>query len=135
MKASLSNYRQSPRKVRLVGNLIKGKRAADALVELSFLPKRAALPMKTLLESAIANAKVAGVDKESLVVSTVRVDKGVVLKRRLPRARGMATPINKRTSHVTIVLSESAAKKSKGKSVVKKAKSKKPAPKKVKKTA
>lgn len=116
MKASLYNYRQSPRKVRLVGDLIKGKPVNTALVELSFLPKRAALPIEKLLRSAVANAKQTGMDADTLVVSNVRVDKGLVIKRRMPRARGMATPINKRTSHVEITLKVGEAKK-KGKAV------------------
>ncbi len=115
MKASLVNYRQSPRKVRLVGDLIKGKSVATALVELSFLPKRAALPIEKLLRSALANAKQSGVSEDGLVVASVRVDKGLVIKRRMPRARGMATPINKRTSHVEITLKVGEPKK-KGKS-------------------
>ena len=111
MKASLVNYRQSPRKVRLVGDLIKGKSVNTALVELSFLPKRAALPIEKLLRSAVANAKQTGTDTDTLVVSNVRVDKGLVIKRRMPRARGMATPINKRTSHVEITLKVGEPKK------------------------
>lgn len=117
MKAYLKNYRQAPRKVRLVANAIKGKRVDDALVTLSFLPKRAALPLSKLLQSAMANARAQGISTDMLVVSSLRVDKGVVLKRRLPRARGMATPINKRNSHVAIVLAEKAPKAKKEKAV------------------
>ena len=117
MKAYLKNYRQAPRKVRLVANAIKGKRVDDALVTLSFLPKRAALPLSKLLLSAMANARAQGISTDMLVVSSLRVDKGIVLKRRLPRARGMATPINKRNSHVAIVLAEKAPKAKKGKAV------------------
>src|ERR1700752_66379 len=98
MKAFLKNYRQSPRKVRLVAGLIKGKRVADAFVHLNALPKRASLPIKQLLTSAVANAKVAGISDENLVVSNVTVDKGIVMKRMMPRARGSGSRINKRTS-------------------------------------
>ncbi len=131
MKAYLKNYRQSPRKVRSVANTVKGKRVSDALVILSFLPKRAALPLTKLVESAVANARAQGVSVENLVVSSIRVDKGIVLKRRLPRARGMATPINKRNSHVAVVLAEKAPKVKKGKATVEKAAAPKAAPKKV----
>ncbi len=126
MKAFLKNYRQSPRKVRLVGDAIKGKRVADAAVYLSFLPKRAALPMQKLLSSAVANAKQAGESMDDLVVASVRTDKGIVLKRMMPRARGSAFRINKRTSHVTLTL----ASKSANVKTAKKVATKKPAAKK-----
>ena len=107
MKATLRNYRQSPRKVRLVTNLIKGRSVKEALVVLSSLPKKAADPVKKLLASATANAKSAhNVDKDTLVIQNVRVDKGIVFKRYQPRARGRAAPIRKRTSHISVVLSE-----------------------------
>lgn len=119
MKAFLKNYRQSPRKVRLVGDLIKGKKVSDAETELNALPKRASLPIKKLLDSAVANAKQVGVEKENLMVLNVRVDKGIVLKRFRPRARGSASRINKRNSHVEISLKERDA--STGKKAIKKA--------------
>ncbi len=118
MKASLSNYRQSPRKVRLVANLIKGKKVSDAEVALSFLVKRASLPISNLLNSAVANAKQNnGIDKENLFVKNLTVDKGIVMKRFMPRARGMSSAINKRTSHVLIVLEEKTTTAKKGKAV------------------
>ncbi len=105
MKAILKNYRQSPRKTRLVGDAIVGKRAVDAIDQLRFMPKRAATPVLKLLESAVVNAmNTTDVDKNDLVVKSVRVDKGIVLKRMMPRARGSAYRINKRTSHVAIEL-------------------------------
>lgn len=105
MKAILKNYRQSPRKTRLVGDAIVGKRAVDAIDQLRFMPKRAANPVLKLLESAVVNAlNTTDVDKNDLVVKSVRVDKGIVLKRMMPRARGSAYRINKRTSHVAIEL-------------------------------
>ena len=106
MKAFLKNYRQSPRKVALVAELIKGKRVAEALIILDNLPKRASLPINKLLVSAISNAKNLGINEENLVVENVTVNKGIVLKRIMPRARGSASRINKRTSHVEITLSE-----------------------------
>ena len=105
MKANLSNYRQSPRKVGLVAGLIRGKTVAQARVALKFANKRASLPVSKLLESAVSNAKNMGVaDVESLKVQEVQVNKGRVLKRIMPRARGSASRINKRSSHVSIIL-------------------------------
>lgn len=106
MKAFLKNYRQSPRKVRLVAELIKSKRVAEALLILNTLPKRASGPIEKLLTSAIANAKQAGASVENLFVENVTVNKGIVLKRSMPRARGSASRINKRTSHIMLTLSE-----------------------------
>ncbi len=135
MKASLPNYRQSPRKVRLVADLVKGKSVLDAELGLSFLPKRAAAPFLVLLNSAVANAMVSGaVQKENLVVSDIRVDKGVTLKRFMPRARGSASRINKRSSHVLLILAEKAPKAKKEKKT-KAVAEKKAAPKKVKSEA
>lgn len=114
MQASLSNYKQSPRKVRLITDLVKGKRVSAALTELSFLPKRGALPVKKLIASAVANAlNNLGVSVDNLYVKDIRVDKGIVLHRRMPRARGSAFPIKKRTSHLIVVLAEKEAKKEK----------------------
>ncbi len=110
MKAFLKNYRQSPRKVRLVADLLKGKKVPDALVELDFLAKRASTPLKKLLESAIANAKASGANMEDLFIKEFRVDKGLIMKRFMPRAMGRASRINKRTSHVMLVLGEKAKK-------------------------
>ncbi len=105
--ASLQNYRQSPRKVRLVANLIKGKRVPEALSTLKFVTKRATSPLARLVSSAAANAKNNfNLNPETLFIKEMRVDVGATLKRRMSRARGMAYPINKRTSHVTLVLAE-----------------------------
>ena len=105
MKAYLKSYRQAPRKVRLVGNLIKGKTAERAVVLLDGLPKRASGPIKKLLLSAVANAKQSdGLALSDLFVKEVRVDQGVILKRHMPRSRGSASPIHKHTSHVMLEL-------------------------------
>lgn len=109
MKAFITNYRQSPRKVRLVANLIKGRNVPQALVELDFLAKRAGTPLKKLLLSAVANAKVQGIEKENLMIKELRVDKGVTLKRMMPRAMGRGARINKRTSNIALILSERVA--------------------------
>ncbi len=112
MKAFLKNYRQSPRKVRKVADLIKGKDVEEAISLLDFLAKRAGFPIKKLLLSAVANAKETGADKADLFVKDLRVDKGIVMKRIMPAAMGSAHRINKRTSHITLLL---AAKESKEK--------------------
>ena len=108
MKAFLKNYRQSPRKVRFVAELIKGKRVAEALLLLDTLPKRASLPLKKLVDSAVSNASSNNslIDPKDLFVENITVNKGIVLKRIMPRARGSASRINKRTSHVFITLTE-----------------------------
>lgn len=103
MKAILRNYRQSPRKVRLVADLVRGKTVVRALAELDHLPKRAALPLKKLLASAVANAGPA-VKTETLVVKSITVNQGRTAKRSRPAARGSAHPIRKRSSHVAVVL-------------------------------
>lgn len=103
--ARLNDYRQSPRKVRLVANLVKGKKIEEAKNTLAFLIKRASKPLADLLDSAISNASHNfNLSADKLYIKEFRVDEGVVLKRRMPRARGMAYPINKRTSHVFIQL-------------------------------
>ncbi len=110
MKAFLKNYRQSPRKVRLVADLVKGKKIDEAMLELDFLVKRASLPILKLIKSAVANAKVLGMDEANLIVKDLRVDKGIVMKRMMPRAMGRGARINKRTSHVTVILAEKVEK-------------------------
>ncbi len=105
MKARLKNYRQAPRKVRLVADLIRGKEVGRALTELEYLPKRASRVMRKLVESAVANAEHNfKVSPENLFIKEVRVDKGITLKRWRARARGVAKRINKRTSNIIITL-------------------------------
>ena len=105
MKAKLSNYRQSPRKGRLVADLVRGKQVGEAVIALTHLPKRASAPVKKLIESAIANAVSAGkAKKEDLYIKEIAVDKGVVLKRMRPGAHGRSYPLHKHTSHVRVVL-------------------------------
>ena len=101
MKASLNNYRHAPRKVRLVTDLVKGKSVVQAEAMLNHLIKKASLPIKKLLNSAVANTTL---PKEDLFIKSITVDKGVVLKRWMPRAMGRAFPIHKHTSHVVIEL-------------------------------
>ncbi|MDD3694147.1 MAG: 50S ribosomal protein L22 [Candidatus Pacebacteria bacterium] len=105
MKASLKNYRQSPRKVRLVADLVRGKKVDQALGELKFLPKRASHVMSKLINSAVANAEHNfKVSSDQLIVKDISIDQGVTLKRYRPRARGVAKRINKRTSNIYLSL-------------------------------
>lgn len=110
MKATLSNYSQSPRKTRLVTNLVKGKSVAEALVALKFLEKRAADPIAKLISSALANAEKQGEDGKTLFVQSIAVDKGLVRVKFMPRAFGRASPIRRRMSHVTVTLGKKEAK-------------------------
>ncbi len=111
MKAYLKNYRQAPRKVRLVAGLIRGKNVEVAMAQLDFLAKRGASPIKKLLLSAVANAKQKGIEKENLFIKELMVDKGVTMKRMMPAAMGTGHRINKRTSHITLVLAEKVEKR------------------------
>lgn len=112
-RAELKNYRQSPRKVRLVADTVRGKSVSEALTLLSFVPKRAALPLQKLVLSALANAKNLSMIEDNLIVKEMRVDAGPTLYRRQPRSRGMANPLRKRTSRVNVVLAEGKPKKAK----------------------
>lgn len=130
MKAILKTYRQSPRKVRLLVDLIRGKKVEQAKTALMFADKKAAGVVLKLLNSAVSNAKNnSSIDLENLFVKTASVDKGVTMKRSMPRARGSAYPINKRTSHILIELAvregKVAKEVSKGEKTTLKAKSKK----------
>jgi len=104
MKATVSNYAQSPRKVRLVSDLVKGKGIEEALTLLKFEMRRAADPLAKLIASAVANAENKGERAGDLVIQNITVNKGIVLKRFMPRAFGRATPLRRRRSHVTVTL-------------------------------
>ncbi|MBT6254417.1 50S ribosomal protein L22 [Candidatus Uhrbacteria bacterium] len=106
-KAKLRFLRMSPRKVRLLADMVRGMDVANAIIQLTFSSKDAARPVRKLIESAAANAvNNHGMEKEKLVVSTITVDGGPTIKRSTPRAHGRATPIRKRTSHVNVILTE-----------------------------
>ncbi|OGZ05773.1 MAG: 50S ribosomal protein L22 [Candidatus Lloydbacteria bacterium RIFCSPHIGHO2_02_FULL_54_17] len=107
--ATLTSYRQSPRKVRLVADLVKGKSVEAALSELRYRSKRAAPVFEKLIRSAVANAKMLGMNEKALMVKDIRVDKGPVMKRSMPRAHGRAFPIHKHTSHIVVSLSSTEA--------------------------
>jgi large subunit ribosomal protein L22 len=106
MKATLTNYHQPPRKVRLVADLIRGKSVPQARVALSFLDKKSAPAMVKLLDSAIANARFSNenLDVDMLFVKTLTVDKGVTLKRVRPFKQGRAGRLHKIMSTVKMEL-------------------------------
>jgi large subunit ribosomal protein L22 len=107
VKARLRFARISPRKARLVADLVRGKRSEEALNILSFTKKASAKILIKLLKSAIANAtQKKTIDIDRLYVKQIMVDQGPTMKRFQPRALGRATTIRKRTSHIHIILDE-----------------------------
>lgn len=104
--ATVRYIRMSPKKIRLMADLIRGKKVSAAQVQLMVASKDAAIPLLKLLKSVSANAEGKKMDAEKLFVKSIMVDGGPTLKRSRPRAFGRAAPIRKRTSHVTIVLAE-----------------------------
>ncbi|AKG05590.1 50S ribosomal protein L22 [Salimicrobium jeotgali] len=106
-KAVAKTVRIAPRKARLVIDLIRGMDTGDAIATLRNTNRRASPIIEKVLNSAIANAEHNNeLDPDNLVVSEAFVDEGVTLKRFRPRAMGRASQINKRTSHITVVVSE-----------------------------
>lgn len=106
-KAIVKHVRIAPRKVRLVVDLIRGKQVGEAIAILRHTPRSASPIVEKLLNSAIANAEHNySMDPNNLVISKVFVDQGPTLKRFQPRSMGRANRINKRTSHITVVVSE-----------------------------
>ena len=107
IKAKLGNLRISSRKVRLVADMIRGKSTEKAAAILGFTTKKAAKPLLKLLSSALANAKNnLKLDTSHLYISKIEVNEGRKLKRMRPRARGQGYEIQKKTSHIILVLSE-----------------------------
>ena len=108
VKAVLRHTRTTPQKARLVADMIRGKNVNDAMNVLTFTRKRVAEKFQKLLKSAIANAEENHkiLDVDDLYIKTLKVDEGATWKRSLPRARGVATAIRKRTSHITLILDE-----------------------------
>lgn len=105
IKAQLRHLRITPRKVRLILSLVRGLSAKDAENQLQLMSKRGSDPVLKLLRSAIANAKnVYGIEKDSLYIHQIFANEGRTLKRWLPRAFGRASSINKRSSHIVVVL-------------------------------
>lgn len=106
-KAVLKNLRVSPRKARLLADLVRGKSVQHAIDSLKFTNKAASEPMRKLIESAVANAENNhGLDVDILWVKELKVDPGPTMKRFMPRAQGRAYTVRKRTSHVSVVLAE-----------------------------
>ncbi len=106
-RAVSRQLRIAPQKARLVVDLIRGKNVGEALMILDFVPKKAARMVTKTLKSVIANAEnTQRVNIDNLYVSRITVDEGITMKRFLPRAHGRATPLLKRTSHITIVVDE-----------------------------
>ena len=103
----LNYLRIAPRKVRLVAGLLQGLPVVEAEAQLLYERRRPAKAILKLLRSAVASAKTTKqMDTQKLYVESVRVDEGPMLKRSLPRARGSATPIHKKMSHITLTLAE-----------------------------
>jgi len=111
-KAVARDVRVTPMKARRVINLIRGKNATEAVATLMFAQQAASEPVRKVLQSAMANARVraesesVGFDERALVVSAAYVDEGPTMKRFRPRAQGRAARINKRTSHITVVVTQ-----------------------------
>ncbi|WP_054861121.1 50S ribosomal protein L22 [Gracilibacillus sp. JCM 18860] len=106
-KAVAKSIRIAPRKIRLVIDLIRGKEVGEAIAILKHTQRGASPVVEKLINSAVANAEHNyEMNPEDLYVSEAFVNEGVTLKRFRPRAQGRATQINKRTSHITVVLSE-----------------------------
>jgi len=107
VKASAKHIKMSPRKVRLVVDVARGREVDEALDQLKFVKKLAVKPIVKLINSAIASAKHDfEIEKDNLKIAEIRVDEGPTLHRWKPRAFGRATPIRKRTSHISLVLTE-----------------------------
>ena len=108
MKALLKNYHQSPRKVRLVADLIRGKSVPAARAALMYLPKKSSPAISKLLDSAVANARAVGAQADNLLVKKITVDKGAVLRRARPFARGRSGAVRKTMSIINLELGVSA---------------------------
>jgi large subunit ribosomal protein L22 len=115
-RAQARHVRVAPQKARRVVELIRGRRATEAIAVLRFAPQSASDPIRKVLESAIANARVKAdraaeaFDERNLMVRQAFIDEGPTIKRYRPRAQGRAARINKRTSHITVVVTPKAAK-------------------------
>ncbi|HEY1014139.1 MAG TPA: 50S ribosomal protein L22 [Herpetosiphonaceae bacterium] len=108
--AILRNFRMSPQKVRLVADLVRGKPVNEALAILRYMPHKAAAEIARTIKSAAANADHNfQMSPEDLVVKTIFVDAGPMLKRYMPRARGRGDRILKRTSHITVIVDDGEA--------------------------
>ncbi|MBN2723651.1 MAG: 50S ribosomal protein L22 [Deltaproteobacteria bacterium] len=106
-RAILRNLRVAPRKMRILADMIRGKSIEEAMALLTFTPKSGAKILQKLVMSAVYNAENQGMDdSESLKIERIFVDDGPIMKWRRPRSRGRAFRINKRTSHITVIVGE-----------------------------
>ena len=105
-RAVAKNINISPRKVRLVADLVKGQSVTSAIAQLKMTNKRASEPIEKLINSAVANAKNKNLDPNRLVIDTLSVDKGLTFKRALPKARGRVGIVERKFSHINLVLKE-----------------------------
>jgi large subunit ribosomal protein L22 len=106
-KAIARYIRISPQKARLVADAVKGKNVESALNVLRFMPKKGAMILRKVVESALANAtQNRAIDVDTLFIKSIHIDGGPSMKRTMPKAMGRATRIIKRTSHITVVLEE-----------------------------
>ncbi len=110
--AKLRNYPTSPRKMRLLADLIRGEKVEKALAVLEFNTKHPAVPLRKLVLSAISNwkAKNEGADESQLIVKTIFVDGGRTLKRMRPAPQGRGYRVRKRSNHVTVIVDEKVIK-------------------------
>jgi large subunit ribosomal protein L22 len=113
--AKLRNYPTSPRKMRLLADLIRGEKVEKALAVLEFNTKHPAVPLRKLILSAISNwkAKNEGADESQLIVKTIFVDGGRTLKRMRPAPQGRGYRVRKRSNHVTVIVDEKVIKEKK----------------------
>jgi large subunit ribosomal protein L22 len=108
-RAVVRHVKMSPRKVRIVANMVRGKNVDDAIATLKLLPKKSAKLIEKAINSAAANADDKSKGKaniDSLIVKSIQIDNGPILKRWMPRAMGRANRIQHRTSHITVVVAE-----------------------------
>jgi large subunit ribosomal protein L22 len=107
IKAKAKNIKSSSRKMRLVIDVVRGMKIEAAVNQLQFMNKKAAKPVMKLVKSATANAvNNFELEESNLYIKTIRVDEGKTMKRWLPRARGRATPLRKRSCHIILLLDE-----------------------------
>ena len=110
-RAKRKYIRSSPRKMRIVADVVRGKNVSDALRTLHFLPQKASRPIELTIQSAVANLIDQNddrIDVDALVIQTIQVDEAPFLKRFIPVSRGRAHPILKRSSHLTVVVATPA---------------------------
>lgn len=104
--AKLNYLRMAPRKVRLIANLLKGLSINEAEAQLMINPRKATEPLLKLLRSAINNSKQKELNPEKLFIKEIRVDNGPIFKKTMPRAQGRGAMIQKKSSHITLILAE-----------------------------